>query len=101
MQYLVLILGLMLSFNSFAMRCGTHLVEVGDYAPIVMNRCGEPLSINRYESSGYAYNAEGFRVPTGVQVIEEWIYQRSPNAFMYILTFQDGKLQKIETTRNQ
>jgi Protein of unknown function (DUF2845) len=100
MKTLSILLLMLISCQIYAMRCGTYLIETGNLAPIVKQRCGEPLSINRYESSGYTYNSYGYRVPAGVEVIEEWIYQRSPNDFMYVLSFSDGRLKKIETQRN-
>lgn len=82
MKILALILLTISISDVMAMRCGTYLIETGYYASVVKQRCGEPLSINRYESSGYTYDSYGYRVPTGVEIIEDWIYQRSPNDFI-------------------
>lgn len=92
--------GCVLCCSAFAMRCGDQLVDTGDNQFTIVQKCGEPKDKQRYEEVIPIYNAEGAQVGTTLNVVERWIYQRSPADFQYTLVFDAGILKDIETNRN-
>jgi hypothetical protein len=73
-------------------RCGQNLVNTGDRAFEVRQRCGEPAL---RDVVGYTTDDNGNRE----MQIEEWVYGPASGAY-YILTFTGSKLQSIEFRRN-
>ena len=81
--------------TSFALRCGSKLVEVGDLKVEVELACGEPLSkevIGYVDQVRYKDDAEE-RIR--VMNIEEWVIKESGN--YYSLVFEGNKLKEIES----
>lgn len=79
-----------------AMRCGSQLVTIGDHAAEVLAKCGEPLTVDRWEllrqTSGF------FRFKSWEQVVvEEWVYNQGSSRFMRVLRFENGRLVSEET----
>ncbi len=71
------------------MRCGESLVEHG-FTPLeVLERCGEPQF--RTHWSDYSYGVPGIWVRT-----DEWTYDLGSNRFRRLLTFENGRLVRIE-----
>jgi hypothetical protein len=69
------------------MRCGESLVERG-FTPLeVLERCGEPQFEMRW--TDYRYPGVWMRV-------DEWIYDLGSNKFRRLLTFENGRLVRIE-----
>ena len=90
---LTLLAGLLLASQAHAMRCGSKLVNEGDLAFEVLERCGEPKS---RDIVGYTLSYDQRREFK----IEEWIY--GPNSGVYyILNFEGTRLHRIETRRKQ
>lgn len=86
----VLIAGLLLaSAPAPAMRCGSDLVQTGDYKFEVLDKCGEP---DQKELVGYSINRRGDRE----MKIEQWIYGPAGGLY-YILHFEGATLKQIET----
>lgn len=100
------LLGTLLFFSAnaqalYSLRCGTHLVSVGDHLVEALEKCGSP----EYRDVYYAY--EVYRTPRNtlpyqseLQLpvkIEEWIYNFGPHRFMYRLEFTNGQLRRIES----
>ncbi len=84
---LLVIVALMLAQGAWAgVRCGSKLVDVGDFAAYVLKRCGEPQS--RQIISG----AVGADSP----VVEQWVYDFGTSTPLRVLTFVGGRLQRIE-----
>lgn len=83
-----------------AMRCGDSLVYTGDNQYNILQKCGEPKDKQFYEEVVPLYNSAGYQVGTTTNVIERWIYQRSPVDFQYILTFDAGVVKAINANRN-
>ncbi|OAI09527.1 hypothetical protein A1353_04250 [Methylomonas methanica] len=91
----------MLAFagDAFALRCGHKLVQVGDYKSEVLEKCGEPDSVEQRR----AIRGSRLRHPYGALeidqfeevLIEEWIYNFGPRKFQQLLEFEDGELKKI------
>jgi hypothetical protein len=69
------------------MRCGESLVERG-FTPLeVLERCGPPQFEMRW--SDYRYPGIWVRV-------DEWTYRLGSNKFRRLLTFENGRLVRIE-----
>jgi len=76
-------------FPAHAMICSTRMVELGDFKFEVVEKCGEPKFA---EIVGYGLNRRGDRE----MKVEQWVYGPLRGIY-YILTFQGGRLKKIET----
>ncbi len=75
-----------------SMRCGSALINAGDRAWEVEQKCGAP---DHRDEVGYTlggYDRREYRV-------EEWVYGPR-NGTSYILTFEANKLKSIEFKRN-
>ena len=82
------------------MRCGTHVVEIGDYKTDVYDLCGPPDWI---EYSTAVVGSRLFHPGHTLELnqyeeihIEEWIYNFGPNRFQQYLRFENGFLVDIE-----
>ena len=65
------------------LRCGRHLVRVGDTKVDVIRRCGEPFF--RQQISG-----------TDERSVEQWFYVPGRTQFQRIVTFQGTRVVRIE-----
>lgn len=83
-----------------AMRCGDKLVYTGDSQYTIIQKCGEPQAKESYEEMSPLYNQAGYQIGTTTNVVERWIYQRSPADFQYTLIFDAGILKDINANRN-
>jgi hypothetical protein len=80
-----------------SLRCRNgRLVNVGMPAAEVTAKCGEPQSRMVEEVPIRARLPNGNVVQTGWTSGERWIYQRGPGQFDAQLTFEDGKLVRID-----
>lgn len=84
-----------------AFRCGQRLVDRGDFASEVLNKCGEPEQVvERTEYRSYReYDRilDAFREWSEPVRIEEWLYNFGPRRFKRLLYFENGRLEHIET----
>jgi len=72
---------------SAEMRCGESLVERG-FTPLeVLERCGEP----QFEMAWSDYRYPGIWLR-----VDEWTYNLGSNKFRRLLTFENGRLIRIE-----
>ena len=79
------------------MRCGGALISVGMVAPQVVAKCGEPKSKQVDNVPIYARGPRSGRgAEVGVTHIERWTYDLGYGKFKRLLTFEDGKLKRIE-----
>jgi hypothetical protein len=79
------------------MRCRSgRLIDVGMTAAEVSSRCGEPKSRTTEEIPVMARLPTGAVRQTGTTHAERWIYSRGQGQFDAMLTFEDGKLLRIE-----
>lgn len=69
------------------MRCGEHLIERGLTFFEVRERCGEP---------DLEYAWDEVYVPGVSARLTEWVYEQGPNRFRRVLTFDKGRLERIE-----
>jgi hypothetical protein len=95
----VLCLGLALPLAAEAMRCGTKLVQEGDLAIQVREKCGDPVSeevIGYTLRGGPHYN----RVAREREYkVEQWIY--GPRQGYYdVLIFEAGRLRDIDKIKD-
>lgn len=73
-----------------AFRCGTSLVDVGDWPVEVRERCGEPDYVAVYP----AQTVPGLGVTT---TIEHWYYNPGPQGLIRRLEFRNGELRREDS----
>jgi hypothetical protein len=73
-----------------SMRCGESLIERGYTFFEVLERCGEP---------DLRYDWDEVYVPGVTSRLTEWVYEQGPNRFRRVLTFDKGRLERIELRR--
>ncbi len=79
------------------LRCRNgRLINVGMTSAEVSSRCGEPKSRTQEEIPVRARTPNGNVIQTGTTIAERWIYQRGQGQFDAQLTFEDGKLVRID-----
>lgn len=79
-----------------AMRCGSRVVSTGDYDFQVRERCGDPNWVETRREL-VTQGAEGPLQRRAERVIEDWYYDRGPNALVQRLVFVDGRLSRTES----
>jgi len=118
-KLLLMSLCILFSHPVFALRCGHTLVDLGDYMEDVIDKCGEPESIDTHiERRGVAdhfggqsrHYGKGTTRPhprtsinfgrqqyTEIEVVvEEWIYDFGRRRFQKSLRFENGRLTEIK-----
>jgi hypothetical protein len=90
-----------------ALRCGNRLVSIGAPPAEVAGKCGEPVHIEQWEEGGdgyvsqlFDYETERYLAPRLIKAplrMERWTYDFGTNKFIRYLTFQNGRLIKIQT----
>ena len=79
------------------MRCRNgRLIDVGMTASEVSSRCGQPKSRTTEEIPVMARLPTGAVRQTGTTHAERWIYGRGQGQLDAMLTFEDGKLRRID-----
>lgn len=97
----LLLVFLLVATDANAMRCGHQLVQQGDYKLDVLERCGEPDSVERRT----AVRGSRLRHPQGALEIDQfqeveievWIYNFGPRKLKQLLEFEDGVLKSIRS----
>jgi hypothetical protein len=59
-------------------------------------RCGAPADVSRWTEERVRRRADGYELRLRVER-SRWVYDLGPGRFLRILTFEDGKLLKVET----
>ena len=78
-----------------SLRCGTRLIVRDMVTAEVRRLCGEPESIEVEERPVFARGPHGtFR--NGSYRVERWLYPRRGGQFPAQLTFESGRLMRIE-----
>jgi len=104
------------SQSVFALRCGHVLVNIGDTKHDVIEKCGEPESmeshIERRGEENYAngsqFNGRRQYPRTGINygqnryvevevVIDEWIYDFGRRRLQQYLRFENGRLKEVKS----
>ncbi|MDD5319126.1 MAG: DUF2845 domain-containing protein [Methylococcales bacterium] len=109
-RLLIISLCFLFSHPVFALRCGQALVDIGSYKEVVIDKCGEPESIETHiEIRGVTDRfgarirpSPGTSINFGQQhyteievVVDEWIYDFGPRRFQKSLRFENGRLTEI------
>lgn len=102
MRKTIIPLGLFLCLSApaaWALRCGSLLVNTGDYKFEVLRKCGEPVfTDSRIELRVVRLYGPGLELGQYVPVmIDEWTYDFGPNRFVQLLRFENGRLVDIES----
>ncbi len=69
------------------MRCGTHIIQVGDTKIEVLKHCGEP------DLTDLISGLEDIKT-------EIWYYDRGSTGFLYIVTMRGSKVSRIEVKQS-
>jgi|GEM_PF-249878 len=107
--YLALLLGL--SAPAYALRCGHSLVDLGERKLDVLDKCGEPDTVDQHIETrtqqngitvGSVYPNENIGVGVDQQhyisvqvVVDEWLYDFGHKRFRQLLRFENGVLTDI------
>jgi hypothetical protein len=79
------------------MRCGNgRLVNVGMVDAEVTARCGQPKNRTVTEQPVRTRGAGGGSIVVGTVRAERWTYERGQGQFDAVLSFEDGKLVRID-----
>jgi hypothetical protein len=78
------------SATAAELRCDSDLVQRGMTTLEVMERCGYPV---------YEFGWTDYRYPGYLVRVDEWTYDLGENRFRRLLTFENGRLVRIETRR--
>lgn len=80
----------------WALRCGTRLIDVGDYDFQVRARCGDPYWVSE-TSTVWVYGAYGPTLQRSERVVQEWYYNFGSSRLVQRLVFVDGRLDTIDS----
>lgn len=86
-RFLFLLLACLPSLAFASMRCEESVVERGYTFIEVLERCGRPDA---------EFRRADFLVPGVYTAVEEWFYEQGRNRFRRLLTFENGRLARIE-----
>jgi len=89
-------------FNAaYAMRCGNHLVEPGDYKDDVIAQCGEPDSVETHTkvvSTAIHFSGRTIDLQQYEEIqVEEWIYNLGRLRLRQYLRFENGRLKEVKS----
>jgi Protein of unknown function (DUF2845) len=82
------------------LRCGTDLIEQGDSAARVVEKCGEPTSKSMLEEPVWSQYPNGTVYQSGTLQSELWRYNFGPNRFPALLKITNGVVQGISFEKN-
>lgn len=91
---LFIVFAFLLHFQALAMRCSNQIIEKGDTVNKLLKLCGKPQS--EYNYTQPIYGEYGL---IGEIDVHQWVYQRTPQDFVYTLTINDGKITQIDQQR--
>lgn len=93
---LFVLLLLVVATPAKALRCNGRLIDSGDHALQVRERCGEPYWIDRY-SEWQVMGEDGPLEQRVERSVEVWFYNFGSNRFLQRLIFRDDRLQHEES----
>jgi len=97
---IILLLGSGTASAKSTMRCGRHLIELGDHKNVVYELCGDPESIDirtKIVGSELHHPRRTLDLHEYEEVeVEEWIYKFGRNKFRQYLRFENGWLVEIQ-----
>ncbi len=77
------------------LRCGPDLIEQGDAAARVLEKCGEPTSKTTFDVPVWSQGPNGTVYQSGTAQGELWRYNFGPNRFPAVLRITEGVVQSI------
>lgn len=85
--------------STWALRCGSSLVNAGDYKVEVLQKCGEPVfADSRIELRFVKLQGTGMEIGQYIPImIDEWTYDFGSNRFVQLLRFENSRLVGIES----
>ncbi|MCX7635972.1 MAG: DUF2845 domain-containing protein, partial [Syntrophales bacterium] len=82
----------------YPFRCGSNIVSIGDAKAKVLLECGPPTFKERVGVKEETYGGEArgkkHAKKKKAKNVEQWTYNCGESDFIYILTFEGGKLTK-------
>ena len=82
------------------LRCGSVLIQPGDDARYVLEKCGAPTAWTAITLPGSASNVYINVYQTGATRADRWLYRRDFGQFAAVLAIgDDGRVQEIEFER--
>jgi len=79
------------------LRCGSVLIEPGDDAAYVLERCGEPKLLRAGGPTVLARDISPGIHPAAILRAGRWLYHRGPGKFPALLTIgDDGRVEDIQ-----
>ena len=81
----------------FAFRCGNGVVSIGDTKSRVLIECGKPTYRERAGSKDTYSGEKSGKKKRSSKTVDQWSYNCGDGDFIYVLTFEGGKLTKEET----
>jgi hypothetical protein len=79
------------------LRCGSVLIQPGDDARYVLEKCGEPTMMPSVAVPAWSRNTNGYVFRSSVVRADRWRYQRAFGQFAVVLTIgDDGLVQAID-----
>ena len=83
--------------TSDSLRCGGGIVAVGDLAPELVRKCGQPFYATQREQKIVEEGTiPGDRIITTI-IIDDWTYNFGPNRFQYRILLRNGRVWNIES----
>lgn len=80
---------------ALALRCGDHLVSIGDSKVEVGAKCGEPML--RSQHNEWVEEMDGASKRRITKSIDDWTFNFGPTDFIYFLRFENGKLADLRS----
>lgn len=77
-------------------RCNGSIVQTGQTIPEVLARCGEPDSRESVSVPVRAVGRLGASYVVGEASLEHWVFERRAGQFPAYLTFDQGRLRRID-----
>jgi hypothetical protein len=100
-RIVIFLLSLFFSNTVLALRCGTSLVDIGDYKDDVYAKCGAPESIDKRTKiigNTFLFPKRTIDIEQFEEVkVETWIYNFGSLRFKHYLRFENDVLVEIKS----
>lgn len=80
-----------------ALRCGTHVVDVGAHKSDVLSRCGRPLSSDTRNQCESELLQTGATIQT-CEEVQEWVYKKGQGQFTTLIEIRANRVTRISQT---
>lgn len=106
--FVALLFCLFFTLDADAFRCGDEIIGTGDSKAKVLTRCGKPMLKEKVGVKKSARRkgerrdtADGRIVyqkkQSSTKNVEKWSYNCGKDDFIYVLTFENGKIAHVDT----